>query len=268
MTLRIVASGHPEPFLDSGVHCRVPPLGFTSIPVQLLIRVAVLSEERMFREALTASLSGYEGLDVTAMSGEPSEDRLEGNPKASVVLIDAAPGLQWALARTWEARERWPEAKLVILGLDGEDEGIVDFVEAGAQGYVLKGSSPDDLVEVIRAVHQGRTLCSPRVVASVLARIASLAEVGAETPPSQSLEPLTLREREILTLLAAGLGNKEVGSRLSITVQTVKNHVHRILEKLQVHRRREAVRIAYDLGLLAEPREIPMRGRTSLESNP
>jgi len=255
MTLRIVAGGGPEPFLNPPVHCRVQPGGLIPIPMQLSVRVAILSEERMFREALTASLSGYEGLDVTA----PSDDRLEG--EAGVVLIDAAPNLQSALARTWEARERWPAAKLVILGLEREDEGIVDFVEAGAQGYVLKGSSPDDLVEVIRAVHQGRTLCSPGVVASVLARIASLAEVGAEVPPAQSFEPLTSREREILALMAAGLGNKEVGSRLRITVQTVKNHVHRILEKLQVHRRREAVRVAYDLGLLEEPREIPLRGR-------
>ena len=221
----------------------------------------------MFREALTASLSGYDGLEVTAASG----DRLEG--EAGVVLIDAAPDLQSALARTWEARERWPGAKLVVLGLDREDDGIVDFIEAGAQGYVLKGSSPDGLVEVIRAVHEGRTPCSPRVVASVLARIAALADVGTEPPPHQGLEPLTLREREILALMAGGLGNKEVGSRLRITVQTVKNHVHRILEKLQVHRRREAVRIAYDLGLLAEPREIPLRGRTlspdmSPERNP
>jgi DNA-binding NarL/FixJ family response regulator len=262
MTLRIVANGSgAEPFLGLPVHCRVQPGGFMSIPMQLSVRVAVLSEERMFREALTASLSGYEGLDVTA----PSDDRLEGEP--GVVLIDAAPDFQSALALTWEVRERWPAAKLVILGLDRED-GIVDFVEAGAQGYVLKGSSPDDLVAVIRAVHEGRTLCSPRVVASVLARVTALAGAGIATPPAQNVEPLTLREREILALMAAGLGNKEVGSRLRITVQTVKNHVHRILEKLQVHRRREAVRIAYDLGLLAEPREIPSRGRTSLERNP
>ena len=210
--------------------------------MQSSIRVAVVSEERMFREALTASLGGYEGLEA-AVDGE-----------ADVVLIDAAPDPQTALLQTWEARERWPEARLIALGLDREDDSV-DFIEAGAQGYVLKGESPDGLVAVIRSVHQGRTPCSPRVVASVLARIAALSSLRADPLP-RSVEPLTLREREVLGLLAAGLGNKEVGRRLRITVQTVKNHVHRILEKLQVHRRREAVRIAYDLGLLAEPREI------------
>ncbi|HKI03150.1 MAG TPA: response regulator transcription factor [Thermoanaerobaculia bacterium] len=203
----------------------------------------------MFREALTASLSSYEGLAVTALPGE-----------AGVVLIDAAADFQAALVQTWEARERWPEAKLIVLGLDQEDERVVDFIEAGAQGYLLKGSSPDDLVEVIRAVHEGRTPISPCLVASVLERIAALAGVGPEPPP-RDIEPLTLREREILALMAAGLSNKEVGRRLRITAQTVKNHVHRILEKLRVHRRREAVRLAYDLGILAEPGEIPPRRR-------
>ncbi len=200
----------------------------------------------MFREALTASLTSYEGLATTALPGE-----------AGVVLIDAASDLQGALVQTWEARELWPEAKLIVLGLDAEDEGIVDFIEAGAQGYLLKGSSPDDLVAVIRAVHEGRTPISPRVVASVLERIADLAGTRPEPLPRDT-EPLTLREGEILALMAAGLSNKEVGRRLRITAQTVKNHVHRILEKLQVHRRREAVRLAYELGILAEePGEVP-----------
>ncbi|HEV2855778.1 MAG TPA: response regulator transcription factor [Thermoanaerobaculia bacterium] len=220
--------------------------------MQPSIRVAVVSEERMFREALAASLSGYEGLEVTALPGDGIS--VEGEEPSDIVLIDAASDFQVALLRTWEARERWPEAKLIALGLDREDDSVVDFIEAGAQGYVLKGASPDGLVEVIRSVHQGRTPCSPGVVASVLARIAALSGMRPD-PPQRKVEPLTLREREVLALLAAGLGNKEVGRRLRITVQTVKNHVHRILEKLQVHRRREAVRIAYDLGLLAEPRE-------------
>lgn len=235
-----------EPFLDYPVHCGIQSDGFISIYMQCSIRVAVVSEERMFREALAVSLAGYEGVEVPE----------DVTGAVDVVLIDAAPDSRVAMARTREARDRWPEAKLIVLGLDREDETVVDFIEAGAQGYVLKGASPDGLVGVVRAVHQGRTHCSPAVVASVLARIASLEETRTEPEP-RNVEPLTLREREVLVLLAAGLGNKDVGRRLCITVQTVKNHVHRILEKLQVHRRREAVRLAYDLGLLAEPREIP-----------
>jgi DNA-binding NarL/FixJ family response regulator len=85
----------------------------------------------------------------------------------------------------------------------------------------------------------------------VLRRIASLS--GIPVPPLRLTEPLTPREAEILALIASGLGNKEICQRLRITVQTVKNHVHSILAKLRVHRRREAVRLAYESGLLIEP---------------
>jgi two-component system NarL family response regulator len=225
--------------------------------MQPSIRVAVVSGDRIFREVLAASLAGCKGLEVIAAAGAPGELAADGREIGTdVVLIDAGSDLQPALAFTWETRERWPDAKLIAVGLDREDESIVDFVEAGAHGYILKGTTLDELVEVIRAVHQGWTPCSPQVVASVLARIVSLSQLRTDSPPP-AVEALTPREREILALIAAGLGNKEVGRRLRITLQTVKNHVHRILEKLQVHRRREAVRLAYDLGLLAEPCEGP-----------
>ena len=217
--------------------------------MQLAIRVAVVSEDRMLREVIAASLDGRERIQVT-LDGGP------GPEAPDVVLIEAGPD-NLGVSQLWEARERWPEARLIVFGLDREDDGVVDFVEAGAQGYVLRGASPEDLLRVVREVHAGRTLCSPRVIASVLARIQALSRIQPAEPPHPA-EPLTNREREILGLLALGLGNKEIGRRLHITVQTVKNHVHNILEKLQSHRRREAVRKAYDLGLLAELREIQM----------
>jgi len=224
-----------------------------SMAMQSPIPVAVISEDRMLREVLEASLAGREDLAVVhAGSGEDGA--------VDIVLVDAGCNLAAALARVWEARERWPKAKVVVIGLEREDESVVELIEAGAGGYVLKDASLEDLVAAIRAAHQGLAACSPRVVASVLARISELSRYVAPAPAAPATEPLTLREREILALLATGLGNKEVGRRLRITVQTVKNHVHRILEKLGVHRRRDAVRLAYDLGILAEPGEIPPAG--------
>lgn len=224
--------------------------------MQPAIRIAVLSDERMFREVLEAALAGREGLEVAVHAA--------AGAAIDVVLVDVGIHRAAALARAWEARERWPEARVIAVGIEHEDESIADFIEAGAGGYVLMGSSPDDLVAVIQAAQQGLAAGSPRVIAAVLARIAALSRRGEQALPVPEIEPLTQREREILALLAAGLGNKEVGRRLGITVQTVKNHVHRILEKLRVHRRRDAVRLAYDLGILAEPREIPLRNRHEL----
>jgi two-component system NarL family response regulator len=220
-----------------------------SVSMQPSIRVAVSSEERMLREVLEASLAGREGLQVVSPVSP------EDGGGVDVLLVDVGCNPSAALARTWEAHERWPQAKVIAVGLEREDEGVVDFIEAGAGGYVLKGSSPEDLEAAVRAAQQGLAPCSPRIVASVLARSAALSRHADPPPCAADVDPVTLREREILGLLAAGLGNKEIGRRLRITVQTVKNHVHRILEKLRVHRRRDAVRLAYDLGILDEPKE-------------
>ena len=244
------------PFLDLAVHCGVQAAGPNSILMGTPVTVIVISEDRIFREALEASLARQEGLHVVA-AGQGAD-----GGGADVVLIDAGFDPEAALARTWESYAEWPDSEVIAVGFDHEDESVVDFIEAGARGYVLKGASPDDLLEVIRSVHQGRVSCSPQVMSSVLARINSLSRLRGEEPAPREVEPLTVREKEILELMAAGLGNKEIARRLRITVRTVKNHVHKILEKFQVHRRREAVRIAYDLGLLPEPHEIPRPGRT------
>ncbi|HEY4575369.1 MAG TPA: response regulator transcription factor [Thermoanaerobaculia bacterium] len=220
--------------------------------MQSAIAVVIVSPDRIFCEVVAAALSRHEGLEAIAAPG--GAGALDLQPVPGVVLIDASLDRHSALSQTWEVRTQWPDAKIIAVGLDEEDEQIVDFAEAGALGYVLKGATVDELIATILRIHQGETLCSPRILAAVVARITSLSWLGTETPPRQ-VEPLTLRELEILALVAAGLGNKEVGKRLRITVQTVKNHVHRILEKLQCHRRREAVRLAYDLGLLTEPQD-------------
>jgi two-component system nitrate/nitrite response regulator NarL len=246
-----------EPFLGPPVHCWPLYPDPISILMQPSIAVVVVSVDRIFSEVVAASLSRREGLEAIVAPG--GAGGLDPQSAPGIVLIDASLDRQSSLSQTWEVRTRWPDAKIIAVGLDEEDEQIVDFAEAGALGYVLKGATLDELIETIQRVHQGETLCSPRILAAVVARITSLARLGPEPPPRE-VEPLTAREREILALVAAGLGNKEVGRRLRITVQTVKNHVHRILEKLQCHRRREAVRLAYDLGLLTEPQEGPPLG--------
>jgi two-component system NarL family response regulator len=226
------------------------------------IKVSVQSEDQLLREVVAAALASREGLQMAPVGGERrvSDQGAGGDGATGVVLIDAARDRQWALSRTREARERWPGARVIVIGLEEEDASVVDFAEAGAQGYVLAGAGPEELAAVIRSVHRGCTPCSPRVAAAAVARIAALSRAQPPGPALREVVPLTAREREILFSLADGLGNKEIGRRLGITVQTVKNHVHRILEKLQVHRRREAVRLAYDLALLPEPPGVPEGG--------
>lgn len=170
-----------------------------------------------------------------------------------VVLLDASRRDE-ALATAWTVGEELPGAKLLVFGVEREDLRVLDFVEAGAHGYLLKGASTSDLAAALHDVHAGRTRCSPRIVEAVLARIRRLSELDAPAPESARgpREPLTGRELQILHLLADGLSNKEIGSRLQISLSTVKNHLHNLLTKLGVRRRREAIRLAYELGLLPD----------------
>jgi len=215
--------------------------------VEPTISVMILGGDRVFAEALEAVLAAEEGLRLCT-------EAVEGDDPPSILLIDASFDPVEALSLTWSARERFPEAQVMILGLEREDESVLEFIEAGAAAYLLKSASPARLVEALRFLREGQVHSSPRIAAAVVERIAALEKDRRFVPVPQGCEPLTARELETLALLARGLRNKEIAHTLHITVQTVKNHVHNILEKLRVHRRRDAVRLAYEMGLLREPR--------------
>src|SRR6266571_3842650 len=129
---------------------------------------------------------------------------------------------------------RVPHARVVALGVIEDYDDVLGCAEAGVPGYVPREASIDDIVGVIESVHRGEAICSPRVAASLLAALAA----GSVAGPLRA--HLTDREREVVHLIDDGLSNKEIARELGIEVATVKNHVHNILEKVQVHRRGEA----------------------------
>lgn len=213
-----------------------------------IIPVTILGGDRVFADALETVLAAEEGLRLSSVPQD-------GEEPPAIILIDASFDPAAALVLTWTARERFPEAQVMVLGLEREDESVLEFIEAGAAAYLLKSASLVHLVEALRFLRDGQVHSSPRIAAAVLERITALEKERQAPVPPPHCEPLTARELETLALMARGLRNKEIAHALHITVQTVKNHVHNILEKLQVHRRRDAVRLAYELGLLREPLE-------------
>jgi DNA-binding NarL/FixJ family response regulator len=214
------------------------------------VGLRIVGWDRLLTEAVVAWLAARPDFRVVDSGLSPASP--PGRDKIDVVLLDASRRDE-ALATAWRVAEELPEAKLLVFGVEGEED-LLDFVEAGAHGYLLQGASTTDLAAALHDVHAGRTRCSSWVAAAVLSRIRRLAELGepARARAAGPREPLTGRELEILHLLAAGLSNKEIGGRLSISLSTVKNHLHNLLRKLAVRRRREAIRLAYELGLLSD----------------
>ncbi len=220
-----------------------------------VVEVALIGEYRLFRECLAASLAGEHRVRIVAQ-GERVDQVREAGP--DVLLLDlggASPDRCHELVRT--AVTSFPGVKLVALGLDPSEEAILRCVEAGASAYVVKESSVDELAEVIAMVRRGETPCPPAVAYSMFSR---LAELAAEHERGERLEGFNLspREMEILGLIADGLGNKQIAAKLNLSLHTVKNHVHHILEKLEVSDRAAAVELGYRKRWLSRrPRPTP-----------
>ena len=164
--------------------------------------------------------------------------RLVVEREFEVALVDTA--MPYGLAAVRGIVATAPEVKVVALGIPERERDLIACAEAGIAGYVPREASVADLVAVLESVARGELLCSPRTAAALLRRVTALA-AARPTASGVALEALTPREREIVALLERGLSNKEIARALGIEVATVKNHVHHLLEKLQVGNRAQAI---------------------------
>ena len=216
------------------------------------IRLVIADDNFLLLEGIVSMIGDLEGFNVvgTATNGDEALELIK-NMRPDVALIDIGMPDKDGLEVTQILHQEVPDVKVVILGLVDLTEEIMACIAAGATGYVLKESSFSHLIETIQAVHRNETFCSPRMAASLFSRIAELTmEVKEQIPPdSVKISP---RELDVIRLIAEGKANKEIGQQLSIATQTVKNHIHNILDKLQLHNRFEAVQYARDRKLLGK----------------
>lgn len=217
-------------------------MGASASGASTAVRVFVLHSDRLLTEALEQSLADRPRVRLVGTAARrPARERLLG-VRPDVVLIDGSRERQEALAAVRDLKESLPELGLLPFGLT-DLEQVLDFIEAGASGYVPARASLAELITIVEAVNRGEAPCSSAVAAGAVKRLLDLSrEVADRRPPS----PLTPREEEVLKLVARGLCNKEIAGSLGIALPTVKNHVHGILEKTGVSSRREAVRRAYE----------------------
>lgn len=211
------------------------------------IRVFIADDNRLLREGLVSMLAEQEDITVvgSAESGKAALEQI-GESRPDVALIDIGMPDKDGLDITQVLHKSSPDVKVIILGMPDLTEEIMTCIEAGAAGYVLKEASFDYLIENIHSVQRGEPFCSPKMAASLFSRVA---ELTREKIPENSIR-LTRREIEIINKIAEGLSNKEIAYQLSIEMQTVKNHVHNILDKLQLHNRLEAMQYAREQKLL------------------
>jgi len=205
-------------------------------PVGKVISLVVIAPIRLYREGLAALFADRNGFEVagTAVARDDGLEEIERN-RPHVVLVALGPGAGAPLVRAIVATA--PDSRVVMLGVSDDDPEVLPLAEAGVAGYVTTEASGDEIVTIVESVARGEMPCSPRLAATLLHRVATLAQEQHAPSP---LSSLTARERQIVELIGDGLSNKEIASGLQIEVATVKNHVHNILEKLNVTRRAEA----------------------------
>ena len=193
-------------------------------------RILVVSHLRLLREGIARMLR-VRGFNRIALASDATVLADVRQMEPDIAILDVSTPSMLQVMRSLV--ERHANVRLLALGVDGSDGAVLACAEAGAAGYLPSESGPDELVAAIDSVQRDELVCSPHVAAVLFRRIAT------HVPADRSAEstPLTRREQEVLALVDRGLSNKEIAAQLSISLTTVKNHVHRILEKLQVSRR-------------------------------
>jgi DNA-binding NarL/FixJ family response regulator len=200
-----------------------------------MIRIVVAGDIRLYRDGVVLHLQRDPRFSVAGVAGDHAELlRRAREARPTIVILDMA--MAASLAAVRDLARELPETRVVALTVPEHERAVIACAEAGISGYVLRDGSLDDLTRTIESAAQGEAIVSPRMAASLLRRVTVLAADRAEPP---AIEELTAREREIVGLIDEGLSNKQIAGRLNIELATVKNHVHRVLEKLHVNRRGE-----------------------------
>jgi RNA polymerase sigma factor (sigma-70 family) len=212
------------------------------------IRILIVDDHPVFREGLRQCLAARKELHVVAAVGNGDEMwksiRSQGRPH--IVLMDIEMPGENGIELTKALHEKYPDVRVLMLTAFSDSERVVSALKAGAVGYLLKNVSPDEIRTTVERAASGEPMLSGEIAGRVLREFERERE---EERYREQLAALTAREEEILKLLATGESNREIGKRLFISEQTVKNHVANIFRKLQVNDRTKAALLAVRLGL-------------------
>ncbi|HYW79141.1 MAG TPA: response regulator transcription factor [Thermoguttaceae bacterium] len=213
------------------------------------IHVRIVHRNRLFRECLVSVLAEDHRFDIQAVDhSDARELELLEESGIDVVLIDLNLPDQAAVELTGRLRRQAKQSKLLLLAYASSQSCLIECIAAGAHGCILETSSLSELEEAMEKVLSGETFCSQEIVQTMFDRLAQTGGPSSWRPsswrrPAESVN-LTPRELEVVHLISERLSNKQIAKRLSISIYTVKNHVHNIVEKLQVEDRHEAVEFA------------------------
>ncbi|HEY3312645.1 MAG TPA: response regulator transcription factor [Anaerolineales bacterium] len=212
------------------------------------MKLIIVDDHVLFREGLAAILRLEPDIEVLAMVGTVQEAiEIVGKLKPEIVLMDFSLPDGTGVDATRSILRVHPDCKIVFLSMSDNDDTLFPAIRSGAKGYLLKNMSPSKLVATLRSVQHGESALSRGMTLRLMQELARTKESSASTSPM--VEKLTRREQDVLAELASGKSNQEIATKLYLSENTVKYHVHSILEKFNLADRREAAKFARENGI-------------------
>lgn len=224
-----------------------------TVPISETIRLVIADDIPLFREMLVHTLEEEDDIEIIAHASNGLEAveacRLH---RPHIILLDVEMPKMNGVDATKAIVSECPSTRVVILTAYEDDQLILELIQAGATGYLVKDTHVDEVVKAIRVAHDGESLIQPRVAQKILKMMVSMPSTGNEVKKEvqEKLDRLTAREREVLEGIARGLNNKELAELFCIGHTTVKTHVNRMMQKLELRDRVEAVLFALEAGLV------------------
>jgi DNA-binding NarL/FixJ family response regulator len=208
------------------------------------IDILLVEDNRLIRDGLAVMLNEQPDLSVVSSPGSVDAVARAKRLKPDVILLDLGLRSQHSLRLLGLLRQITPDAKVIGMDLVPLQDDLVQYVEAGIAGFVLKDATLDDFLRTVHVVARGGMVLPPTLTPSLFSEIVKHATRRGKGNPFVSVR-MTRREREVIALIAEGLSNKEIAQRLHLAIDTVKSHVHNILEKLALHSRLEIASYAH-----------------------
>jgi DNA-binding NarL/FixJ family response regulator len=209
------------------------------------IRLLLIEDNRLLRDGILSVLKPHKDIVIIAASGDGKNTLVRIKQlKPNVVLLDLGLRSQNSLHVVEIVKKDFPEAKIIVMDLAPVQADILQYVKAGANGFILKDASLNDFLITIRTVAEGSTVLPPLLVDSLFSQIVDHAVREGKFKLNEAVR-MTKREREVIGLLGEGMTNKEISQRIHISTYTVKSHIHNIMEKLSLHTRLEIANYSY-----------------------
>jgi DNA-binding NarL/FixJ family response regulator len=209
-------------------------------------RILIIEDNRVLRDGLTITLNGQADMRVVATIGSRNNILLKvSQTKPHVILLDVGLKDLNELSLVESVRKNLPEAKVIGMGFVPSQSDIVEFVEAGASGFILKDATVKEFLRTVRSVAHGAKVLPPSLTDSLFSHVVEIALKKRKGKKPDTVR-MTKREREIIVLIADSLSNKEIAQRLNIATHTVKSHVHNVMEKLALHSRLQLAKFVHE----------------------